>query len=98
MDDDPAKIPMDWNGYWDFWRKAQDALRKKDPAKYAKVYGLGVTESSSATDTIYNFEMALLSFGGTVFSDDGKVVADQGANRDTRCRRRWSRWPRSRMT
>ena len=82
MNDDPAKIPMDWNGYWDFWRKAQDALRKKDPAKYAKVYGLGVTESSSATDTIYNFEMALLSFGGTMFSDDGKVVADQGANRE----------------
>jgi multiple sugar transport system substrate-binding protein len=82
MNDDPAKIPMDWNGYWDYWRKAQDALRKKDPAKYAKVYGIGMTESSSASDTIYNFEMALLSYGGTVFSEDGKVVADQGANRE----------------
>ena len=28
--------------------KAQDALRKKDPAKYGKVYGIGMTESSSA--------------------------------------------------
>ena len=31
-----------------------------------------MTESSSASDTIYNFEMALLSFGGTVFSEEGR--------------------------
>jgi multiple sugar transport system substrate-binding protein len=82
MNDDPAKIPMKWDEYWDFFKKVQDGLRKKDPAKYAKVYGVGMTESSSASDTIYNFEMALLSYGGTVFSEDGKVVADQPANRE----------------
>jgi multiple sugar transport system substrate-binding protein len=81
LPDDPGKIPMKWNDYWAFWRKAQDNLRKKDPTKYAKVYGLGVTESSSATDSIWNFEMALLSYGGQVFSDDGKVVADQPKNK-----------------
>ena len=31
---------------------------------------------------IYNFEMALLSYGGTVFSEDGKVVADDPKNRE----------------
>jgi multiple sugar transport system substrate-binding protein len=82
MNDDPARIPMDWNGYWGFWKKAQTALRKRNPTKYGRVYGLGVTESPSASDTLYNFEMALLSFGGTVFSDQGKVVADQSANRE----------------
>jgi multiple sugar transport system substrate-binding protein len=81
MNDDPARIPMDWNGYWSFWKKTQTALRKKNPTKYGRVYGLGVTESATASDTIYNFEMALLSFGGSVFSDEGRVVADQPANR-----------------
>ena len=26
--DDPAKIPMKWDEYWNYWKKAQDALRK----------------------------------------------------------------------
>jgi multiple sugar transport system substrate-binding protein len=82
LPDDPAKIPMKWDEYWAFWKKVQDNLRKKDPAKYAKVYGIGMTESSSASDTIYNFEMALLSYNGQVFSNDGKVVADEPKNRE----------------
>ena len=31
---------MKWDEHWAFWKKAQDNLRKKDPAKYAKVYGI----------------------------------------------------------
>jgi len=81
LPDDPDKIPMKWNEYWAFWKKAQDHLRTKNPTKYAKVYGIGMTESATSTDTIWNFEMALLSHGGQVFSDDGKVVADQPKNR-----------------
>ncbi len=81
LPEDPNKIPMKWDEYWAFWKKAQDNLRKKDQGKYAKVYGIGMTESSTATDTIWNFEMALLSYGGRVFSDDGKVVASQPKNK-----------------
>jgi len=81
LPDDPSKIPMKWDEHWAFWKKAQDNLRKKDPAKYGKVYGIGMTESAIATDTVWNFEMALLTYGGQVFSDDGKVVADQPKNR-----------------
>jgi multiple sugar transport system substrate-binding protein len=58
--DEPSKIPMKWDEYWGYWKKAQDALRKKDPAKYGKVFGVGMTESTRASDTLYNFEMALL--------------------------------------
>lgn len=82
MADDPEKIPLKWEEYWDYWRNAQDALRKKDPAKYGKTYGIGMTESSRGSDTIYNFEMALLSFGGQLLSDEGAVVADQPKNRE----------------
>ncbi len=82
MEDDPAKIPMKWDEYWNYWKRAQDALRKKDPAKYGKLYGIGMTESTRATDTLYNFEMALLSFNGEWLDENGKVVADQPKNRE----------------
>src|SRR2546430_14064850 len=82
MADDPAKIPMKWDEYWNYWKKAQDALRKKDPAKYGKLYGIGMTESTRASDTLYNFEMALLSFNGETVDKDGKVVADAPKNHE----------------
>ena len=82
MPDAPDKIPLKWEEYWDFWKKAQDTLRKKDPAKYGKLFGIGMTESSRGSDTIYNFEMALLSFGGQLLDNDGKVIADQPKNRE----------------
>lgn len=81
MEDDPAKIPMKWDEYWAYWKKAQDALRKKDPAKYSKLYGVGMTVSTRASDTLYNFEMGLLSFNGEVLDKNGKVIADQPANK-----------------
>jgi multiple sugar transport system substrate-binding protein len=82
MADEPDKIPLKRDEHWAYWKKAQDALRKKDPAKYGKLYGIGMTESPRASDTIYNFEMALLSFGGQLISDDGKVIADQPRSRE----------------
>ena len=81
MEDDPAKIPLKWDDYWAYWKKAQDALRKKDPAKYGKLYGIGMTESTRASDTLYNFEMALLSFNGEILDKSGKIVADQPSNK-----------------
>ena len=82
MEDDPTKIPMKWDEYWVYWKKVQDALRKKDPAKYGKLYGIGMTMSTRASDTLHNFEMALLSFGGELIDPNGKVVADQPKNRE----------------
>jgi multiple sugar transport system substrate-binding protein len=81
LPDEPSKIPMKWDEYWGYWKKAQDALRKKDPAKYGKVFGIGMTESTRASDTLYNFEMALLSFNGETTDKSGKVVADQPKNK-----------------
>jgi len=82
LDPDPKKIPMKWNEFWDFWKKVHQNLRKKDPAKYGKLYGIGMTESSRATDTIYNFEQYLLAFRGEILTPDGKVVAGEAKNRE----------------
>src|SRR5207247_6966469 len=72
MADAPDKIPMKWDGYWGYWKKAQDELRKKDAGKYGKLYGVGMTESTRASDTLYNFDMALLSSQGRVNDAAGK--------------------------
>jgi multiple sugar transport system substrate-binding protein len=82
LDPDPKKIPMTWKEHWAFWKKVQDTLRKKDPAKYGKLYGIGMTSSSRATDTFYNFEQYLLAFRGEIISPDGKVVANEAKNRE----------------
>jgi len=82
LEDDPAKIPMKWDDYWGHFKKAQDALRKKDAAKYGKLYGVGMTESTRATDTLYNFEMALLSYNGELLDKNGKIVAGDPKNRE----------------
>jgi multiple sugar transport system substrate-binding protein len=79
---DPKKIPMTWNEHWGFWKQVQKNLRKKDPTKYAKVFGIGMTESSRSTDTFYDFEQYLLAFHGDVVSPEGKVVAGEAKNRE----------------
>jgi multiple sugar transport system substrate-binding protein len=81
LPDAPDKVPMKWDEYWSFWKKAQDGLRKKDAAKYGKLYGIGMTESTRASDTLYNFDMALLSFNGEIIDRDGRIVADRPQNR-----------------
>ncbi|MGE5849085.1 MAG: ABC transporter substrate-binding protein [Candidatus Methylomirabilota bacterium] len=81
LPDEPGKIPMKWDEYWGFWKKVQDGLRKKNPAKYDKFFAIGMTESTRATDTLYNFEMGLLSFNGEWLDENGNVVADQPKNR-----------------
>ena len=82
LNPDPKKIPMAWNEHWAFWKKVQNTLRKKDPAKYGKLFGIGMTESSRSTDTIYNFEQYLFAFHGEVITPEGKVVAGEAKNRD----------------
>jgi len=82
LNPDPTKIPMTWKEHWAFWKKVQDNLRKKDRTKYGRVYGIGMTESSRATDTFYNFEQYLLAFHGEVLSAEGKVVAGEDKNRE----------------
>ena len=82
LNPDPKKIPMKWDDFWGFWKKAQQNLRKKDPAKYGKVYGIGMTSSSRSTDTIYNFEQYLIAYHGQVITSEGKVVAGDAKNRE----------------
>ncbi len=86
MADAPDRIPMKWDAYWGYWKKAQDELRKKDAAKYGKLYGIGMTESTRASDTLYNFDMALLSYQGEVARSSTPTVKSSPIRQRTRRR------------
>ncbi len=82
LNPDPKKSRMTWNEHWTFWKKVQDTLRKKDPAKHGKLYGIGMTSSSRSRDTIYDFERYLLAYHGEVVTPEGKLVVNGPKNRE----------------
>jgi multiple sugar transport system substrate-binding protein len=67
-------IPKTWNGYFDFFKKVQDNLRKQGERK---VYGLGFQVTANGVDP-YNLFMAfLVAYGGQdVVTKDGKLHLD----------------------
>jgi multiple sugar transport system substrate-binding protein len=67
---DPDRVPTDWEGFWSFWRRAQDGLRGRGE----RAFGLGLTMSTGATDTFYNFEQILEAYGVRYVEEDGRLV------------------------
>jgi multiple sugar transport system substrate-binding protein len=68
----PKDIPKQWNAFWDFWKKVQDKLR----AKGKRVYGLGLTVSSTGTDNYYLFNQFLLAYGAQLLNKQGQLQLD----------------------
>jgi multiple sugar transport system substrate-binding protein len=68
-------IPQEWGAYWDFWEKVQDKLR----AKGERVYGLGLTVSSTGTDNYYLFNQFMLAYGASLVDEHGKLHLDDKA-------------------
>jgi multiple sugar transport system substrate-binding protein len=66
----PDRIPTDWEGFWRFWRQAQDNLR----ARGERAFGLGLTMSTGSTDTFYKFEQILEAYGVRYVDEDGRLV------------------------
>jgi multiple sugar transport system substrate-binding protein len=73
-------IPKTWHEFWDFWCvKVQPAARKKTGQR---VYGIGLPESSSATDTFYHFYMFLNAYHVDWIDEAGKLHVDSPQVRD----------------
>jgi multiple sugar transport system substrate-binding protein len=68
-----ADIPKDWDGFWQFWKTAQDRARAKGDKK---VYGLGLPMSMEADDTISIFEQFLEAYGVELLDENGLLRAD----------------------
>jgi multiple sugar transport system substrate-binding protein len=71
IEDIPKKT---WNGYYDFFKEVQKALRAKGERK---IYGMGLTLSTTGNDTNNQFNYFLIANGGGgIVTKDGKLNAN----------------------
>jgi len=68
-------IPKTWDAYYDFFKEVQKKLRAKGERK---VYGMGLTLSTTGNDTNNQFNYFLIANGGKdIVTKDGKLhIAD----------------------
>jgi multiple sugar transport system substrate-binding protein len=64
-----TSIPTEWNSFWEFWKIAQDDLRKKQ----SNIYSLGLPYSTGSGDTYYFFEQILEAYDVQIFNNRGKL-------------------------
>lgn len=67
-------IPNDWEGFWDFWKQAQDKLRQQGNQN---IYGIGLPLSSSASDTYFIFEQILEAYNIKIVDEKGELLLDK---------------------
>ena len=66
-------IPQDWDGFWNFWKQAQDKLRQKGQQN---IYAMGLPMSPGASDTYFMFEQFLEAYQVKLLDANGKLLLD----------------------
>ncbi|MEA5468563.1 ABC transporter substrate-binding protein [Spirulina sp. 06S082] len=67
-------IPQDWENFWNFWKQVQNRLREKGKED---IYGLGLTYSTQAVDTFYQFEQMLEAYDVEIVDREGNLQVDR---------------------
>ncbi len=67
-----SDVPKQWKPFWDFWGEVQKRLR----AKGERVYGMGITYSTEATDTWQEFDHFMEAYKVRVMDDNGKLTVN----------------------
>lgn len=75
---DETQIPQDWQGFWEYWRQAQDTTRKLGKTD---LYGLGLTLSVQGSDTYYFFEQVMDAYDVELFDTAGDFQGEDPAVR-----------------
>ena len=71
-------IPKTWNAYYDFFEEVQKKLRTQG---MRKVYGVGLTMSTTGNDTNNQFNYFLNAYGGRgIVTPDGKLQRQRPAS------------------
>jgi multiple sugar transport system substrate-binding protein len=70
---DPSSLPSDWDAFWKVFQDAQGTYRSKTGKQ---VYAVGWPMSTSAGDTHYDTQMAMMAFGAQVLDDNGGLNVD----------------------
>ncbi len=79
-------IPKDWNGFWEFWQEAADALRDRYGEDF---YAMGFPMSVASVDTYFTFEQILEAYDVEIVGQasglsnhrSGKLLLDRPAIR-----------------
>jgi multiple sugar transport system substrate-binding protein len=88
-----ADIPNDWDGFWQFWQRAQAQFQAQAEARSgqakstdqstdqstgkSKVYGLGLTLSPASSDSFFLFEQLLEDYNIELLDEQGNLKIDQ---------------------
>ena len=89
-----ADRPRTWDGYFDFYKKVQDNLRKKGERK---IYGLGFQVTANGVDPAALFNAFMHGYGGQgIVTPEGKLNLDDEDQGGGDQGRRVSRWGVSR--
>lgn len=68
-----GEIPQDWDGFWNYWKQAQDKLRQQG---HQDIYALGFPMSPGATDTYFMFEQFLEAYNVKLLDEKGQLLVD----------------------
>ena len=63
-------IPKNWDGFWKYWKQAQDEVRAKQKLD---IYGLGLPLSVAAGDTYQTFEQILEAYDVQILDAKGEL-------------------------
>lgn len=74
-----SDIPSNWDGFWQFWKQAQDRLRQQGNAD---VFALGLCMSDRGQDTNLVFAQFLEAYGVEVVDKSGKLRIGEPENRN----------------
>ncbi|MBP0018614.1 MAG: carbohydrate ABC transporter substrate-binding protein [Cyanobacteria bacterium SBLK] len=64
-------IPQEWDAFWQFWRQAQDNLRRQGREE---IYSLGLPFSSKAGDTYSTFQQILEAYDIELLDEQGNLL------------------------
>jgi multiple sugar transport system substrate-binding protein len=68
----PKNIPQDWDGFWQFWQKAQQKL-KTEHSQNIFALGLTISANKSTDDTHNLFEQILEAYDVALFNQQGQL-------------------------
>ncbi|MCG5057643.1 MAG: carbohydrate ABC transporter substrate-binding protein [Limnoraphis sp. WC205] len=68
-----SDIPKQWDDFWEFWQQVQDQLRQQGKED---IYGIGLTLSSEANDTFYEFEQVLAAYRINLLDEKGQLKVE----------------------
>lgn len=68
-----SDIPSEWDAFWKFWQQAQNTARENG---YPEIYGIGLSVSATANDTLQDLEHFLEAYDVRLLDENGKLLLD----------------------